>query len=708
VARRAVKGSERPVAANANGLLVEAGFSKGPVPREGTVWRGRRTGFTEEGDMPDDPKITYSQEDRLLKIKTALGETELLLEKFSGTEALSAPFEFRISMLSTDFSVNLKALLRTNVTVTIYLADGTERYFNAVFRSITHAKEGDDVTAVRDNMGVSNPARDLAVYDAVLAPQVWFLSLDADCKIFQSMSVPDIVGKVLKDHGISDYQFRTHGSYPARDYCVQYRESSLNFISRLLEDEGMFYFFEHTATRHTMVFADKSSLLPPCPNQPAAEYSYDQEGWVGQGEEGVATLERVEQAHTGKVAVTDYSFEKPSLSLLSNLADDHEEVFDYPGKFTEVSEGERYARVRLEEREAQQFVVNGSSRCRAFRPGCNFKLKGHYRADTNQDYFLTAVTHTAVDSTYRQDKDGSHFYANTFKAIPKSIPHRPARQTERPTVRGLQPALVVGKAGEEIWVDKYGRIKVQFYWDRLGRRNEDSSCWCRVSQIWAGKNWGWMSIPRIGQEVLVDFLEGDPDQPVVVGRVYNADQMPPYTLPANQTQSGIKSRSTMEGGSDNYSEISLDDTKGEEMLTIHAEKDMQTTVENDDTQTVQNNRTIEVDGYHKEQIMGDMEIRIQNGHHWLILQSGNQQTDLVNGDQHTYVERGNQSTTVKLGSITTTAMQSITLQVGNSSIKIDQSGVTIQGMMVNIKGNVLAQVEGGAMLTLKGGITMIN
>ena len=327
--------------------------------------------------MPE--KITYSQEERLLKIKTTLGETELLLEKFSGTEALSTPFEFKVTMLSTDFSVDLKQLLRTPATITIFLADSTERQFNAVFRSLTQAKEGDDIQTERAKMAISNPSRDLAVYEAILVPQVWFLSLDADCKIFQTMSVPSIVEKVLKDNGVTDFQFRTNGAYPARDYCVQYRESSLSFIARLLEEEGIFYFFEHTATKHTMIFADKSSLLPACPSQPVAEYSFDQEGWVGQGEEGVATLERIEEAHTGKVALTDYFFEKPSLNLLANLADDHEEAFDYPGEYTTLADGDRYARVRLEEREALQFVVNGSSRCRAFRPACYFKLTGHYQ-----------------------------------------------------------------------------------------------------------------------------------------------------------------------------------------------------------------------------------------------------------------------------------------------------------------------------------------
>ena len=649
--------------------------------------------------MPDDPKITYSQEGRLLTIKTTLGTTELLLEKFSGAETLSKPFEFKVSMLSADFEVDLKSLLRTSVTVTIFMADNTPRYFNAVFRSITQAKEGDDVLTEREKTGISNPARDLAVYEAILVPKIWFLSLDSDCKIFQNMSVPDIVGKVLKDANISDYQFQTYGTYPVREYCVQYRESSLNFISRLLEEEGLFYFFAHRETKHTIIFADKNTVGGACPGQEVAQYSFDQEGWVGEGEEGVATLERIETAHTGKVALTDYNFETPTLNLLGNLGSDNEEAFDYPGEYTEKEDGSRYSRIRLEEREALQFVVNASSRCRAFRPGYFFKLKGHYRSDTNQDYFLTSVTHDALDSTYRQDKDESHKYSNTFKAIPKTVPYRPPRDTRRPTVLGVQPALVVGKAGEEIWVDKYGRVKVQFYWDRQGKKNENSSCWLRVSQIWAGKNWGWMTIPRIGQEVLVDFLEGDPDRPIIVGRVYNAEQMPPYSLPDNQTQSGIKSRSSKGGGSENYNEIRFEDLKGSELIAVHAEKDMDTLVENNDTQHVQKNRTINVDGTHTETIVKDTTIKITEGNHSLTLNQGNQSIQL---------DVGNQSTNVKLGKIDMTAMQSITLTVGGNSIKIDQTGVTIQGLMVKITGETITQVQGQATLILKGGITMIN
>jgi type VI secretion system secreted protein VgrG len=677
--------------------------------------------------MPGDPVITYSQEERLLQVQTKLGANELLLERFTGAEELSKPFEFKLTLLSTDSAVDLKSLLRTPLTVTIVMADGTPRYFNAVFSSLAQAKAAGDVGAVSDTRGaISNPREDLAVYQGIAVPQLWFLSLDSDCKIFQNMTVQAIVEKVLKDNKITDYSFRLNGTYTAREYCVQYRESSLTFISRLLEEEGIFYYFEHTDTKHTIVFVDTSSVLPACPGQAVAQYSFDQAGWVGEGEEGVAALERIETAYTGKAAITDYNFEKPSLNLMATLADANEEAYDYPGEFSEKTDGERYVRIRLEEREALQFVVNGSSRCRAFRPGVYFKLKGHFRKDNNQDYFLTSVTHDALDSTYRQNKEESHYYKNVFTAIPKTVPYRPPRDTPRPTVHGLQPALVVGKSGEEIWVDKYGRVKVQFYWDRVGKKNEDSSCWVRVSQIWAGKNWGWMTIPRIGQEVLVDFLEGDPDRPIVVGRVYNAEQMPPWDLPKNQTQSGILTRSSKGGSGDNANYVQFEDKTGSEQINVWAQKDMNTTVENNDTQHVMVDRTINVDGKHTETIVKDTTITITQGNHSTTVQTGNQSIAINQGNQDTKIDMGNQSTTLSmgnqsnkldmgnqsttcsLGKIDMTAMQSITLTVGQSSITVNQMGVTIKGMMVQIEGQIMTQVKGDVILILKGGITMIN
>lgn len=637
----------------------------------------------------------FSEKDRLIRIKTTLEDSELLLDKISGTEALSTPFEFRVLMMSTNPTIDLKGLLRKPATVIISMPDGLERPIHAIFSSLKQGGEHSE---------------DLFIYEGTLVPWLWFLSLDADCRIFQNLSVQEIVTQILNDAGISDYVFHLSGKYPKREYCVQYRESGLNFISRLLEEEGIFYYFEHEATKHTIVFRDSSAAVDPCPELPVVSYSFSQTGWKND-RDGVKTVERTEQVHTKKVALTAYFPEKPIFNLMVNLEGNgagNEEVYDYPGEYVEREEGERYARIRLEEREAHQFVVEGTSRCRAFRAGYRFTLEDHYRDDTNLEYVLTEVTHEATDTSYRSSGEAAHSYANTFRAIPKTVHFRPSRRTGKPLIKGSQTALVVGVSGQEIMVDKYGRVKVQFYWDRVGQKDEKSSCWVRVSQIWAGKNWGWMTIPRIGQEVIVDFLEGDPDYPIITGRVYNADQMPPYTLPDNQTQSGIKSRSSQNGTADNFNQIRFEDLKDSEMVSVQAEKDMETLVKNDDTQTIKNNRQIDVTGTHTETIVKDTTIKITEGNHSLTVSEGNQSTTVSMGNQSITISMGNQSTKIELGRSETEAMQSIELKVGANSIKIDQMGVTIKGLMVQIKGDTITSVQGQAMLMLKGGITMIN
>ena len=423
-------------------------------------------------------------------------------------------------------------------------------------------------------------------------------------------------------------------------------------------------------------------------------------------EDAVLGLDCDEQVFTGKVTLSDYNFETPNNDLRVSVSGDEFECADFPGIYGTRDEGDRYAKLRLEELEAMQSLVRGNGTCRAFSAGYRFTLEDHYRSDMNKGYLLISINHTASDTSDRAGRGGEFSYRNSFEAIPQSTPYRPLRRARKPVIQGSQTAVVVGKQGEEIWVDKYGRVRVQFFWDRLGKKDEHSSCWIRVSQIWAGKNWGWMTIPRIGQEVVVGFLEGDPDRPLIIGRVNNADQMPPYALPDNQTQSGIKSRSSKGGGTGNFNEIRFEDQKGSEMFTVHAEKDMETTVEHDDTQTVQNDRTITVSGKHTETITKDTAIVIDQGNHSLTLNQGNKSTQL---------KMGNEAFKIDLGKSEKEAMQSIELKVGQSSIKLDQMGVTIKGMTIKIEGQIqvevkglMTQVNGDAMLTLKGGITMIN
>ncbi len=633
-----------------------------------------------------------SQQDRPMLLTTDLGDDALVLHRLAGTEAISSPFEFRIGMLSENEQIDLQSLLRTSATVSIGLPDGSFRYINGAWRQIEHVENGKEK---------------LAVYEGVLVPSLWFLSLTSDCRIFQNMTVPDIVKKVLNDSGITDVKVSLQKSYPQREYCVQYRETRLQFVSRLLEDEGIFYFFEHKSSEHILVLADNPSAIADCPGQSAADFSLHQKAWGDQ--DGVEELQPRASVYTGKVSLTDYDFEKPRNSLLVNVGS-KDEFFDYPGTYTDRSDGNRISNIRLEQEEVRREVVRGKGRCRAFLPGYKFKLNGHFRQDADIEYALTSLTHEAVDNTFfASDKDLQPFvYSNDFEAIPASNTLRPLLVTPKPIVNGVQTAVVVGKAGEEIWVDNYGRVKVQFFWDRLGQNDENSSCWVRVSQAWAGKGWGWVSLPRIGQEVIVDFLEGDPDRPIITGRVYNADQTIPYKLPDNQTQTGIRTRSSKGGGTSNYNEILFEDKQGSELLSIHAEKDMDTSVEHDDTQEVDNNRTITVKGTHTETITKDTAIEITQGNYSMTIDTGNETRTLKQGNQSVTLNTGNISVKCDLGSITVEAMQSITLKVGANSITIDQTGINVKGLMVQISGETTTQVSGEALLTLKGGITMIN
>jgi type VI secretion system secreted protein VgrG len=516
---------------------------------------------------------TITQAGQPIRISSTLDTDELLFEQLTGTESISAPFRFQLDLLSENVAINGADLLRTPMVLTLDLPNGEKRFFHGICSRFSAG-------GVRDQ---------LAYYRAEVVPWFWFLHLSADVKIFQNMSVPEIIESVFKSLGYTDFEFNCNGSYPKREYCVQYRESHFNFVSRLMEEEGIFYFFKHTSAKHMMVIADNPDAVSPCPGESTARIS----GEPLAGEDVVLDVSDQHSVFIGKVTLADYDYLNPSLRLHQTQSGNGvEEVYDYPGPYPTPDEGDRYALVRLQEREAQARILAGNGTFRAFQSGHTFELKGHHRRDANGEYLLTRVEHTANAGSYRAWQDNRQpNYANTFTCIPASVPYRPERHARKPIVHGSQTAVVVGKSGEEIFVDPHGRVKVQFYWDRDGQKDENSSCWVRVSSAWAGKGWGWIQIPRIGQEVIVDFLEGDPDRPVITGRVYNAEQTPPYELPANQTQSGIKTRSSKSGGTDNFNEIRFEDLKGSEVVYVHAEKDMETVVENDRSKDVGNDET---------------------------------------------------------------------------------------------------------------------
>jgi len=667
-----------------------------------------------------------TQEGRLLSLTTPLGKDKLLLRGLEGREGISSLFQFDLAMVSENRSISFDDIVGKDVSIALELANGRSRQFNGLVSRFTQAG--------RDEHYVH--------YRAEVVPWLWMLTRHSDCRIFQGKKVPEIIEAVFQDRGFSDYRLSLQGTYDPLEYCVQYRETDFNFVTRLMEQCGIFYFFEHSEGKHTLVLADAATAHEKCPGQSSVAFTLE---GTGVHDDDVITNWSVEQeVRPGKYTLRDYNFETPAVSLevsapttIKATGADARELFDYPGDYLKRADGEKVAKVRMQEEEVGHLVSTGAGNCRTLAAGYKFSLAEHFNSALNAEYVLTEVRHSARSGGYygaEHGGDEQNYYANTFTCIPSERVYRPARVTPRPVVQGAQTAVVVGKSGEEIWVDKYGRVMVQFFWDRKGKSDEHSSCWVRVSQSWAGKDWGWMAVPRIGQEVLVQFLEGDPDHPIITGRVYNANQMPPWALPANQTQTGIRTHSSPKGGADNFNELRFEDKKGSEEIHVQAEKDVTIVIKNDETRDIRHARTTTIKADDAETVTeGNQTITIKKGNQSTTLNEGKQSITLDQGDQEITLTQGaqtitlnqgnqtiklalgNQSTKLDAGKATTEAMQGIELKVGGNSIKIDQTGITIKGLMVKVEGEVqtsikgaITQVNGDGMLQLKGGVTMIN
>jgi len=514
-----------------------------------------------------------------ITLKSPLPDEDLLFESMTMSAGLSMLGETQLGLVSKKPDLKPEDLLGKPVTVTLQLRDDAKRHINGL--------------VTRFGAGVHRGSH--FTYHATVNSWLWFLTRTADCRIFQDQSVPDIVKKVFEDHSVANFEFKLFRSYRKWVYCVQYRESDYNFIARLLEHEGIYWYFEHGDGQHKLVLVDSQSAhdaAPGCESLPYIEETTDVPDT-----EHVSNWSFAREVKTGKVVLTSYDFERPSTDLKVNidkvgaykLAD--YEVFDFQGDYVQAGHGTQWVEDRVDELQAPYSLQQASSNAHGLQVGRLLSLTRHPRSDQNAKYLITRLSaHAHVDGYESGNSPGA--FQCDFSAIPADQQFRPPRRTPKPFVQGPQTAVVVGPSGEEIFTDKYGRVKVQFHWDRYGKKNESSSCWIRVSQPWAGKGWGGVSIPRIGQEVVVDFLEGDPDQPLVTGRVYNAEQTPPFELPAGAVVSGIKSKSHKATG---YNELSMDDTAGKEQVTIHAQYDMGTTVEHDQTCTVHNNRTDTID-----------------------------------------------------------------------------------------------------------------
>jgi len=678
---------------------------------------------------------TYSQANRPLRVTTPLGADDLLLAGFTGVEGVSTAFELSLDLLSEDDSVSGGDLLRQPVSVALKLASGGER--------ITHG-------LVRRFMQLGRQER-LVAYRMEVVPALWFLTLSSECRIYQHLSALEIVQQVLRANGVTEVDVRCTKSYPPREFCVQYRETHFDFVSRLLEEEGIYYFFEHAAGGHTLVLSDDPTNARACPGGAPAKMAASAEPW--QESDVVVELTNALGVHTGQVTLRDYDPLQPSLNLEAAVAGRQpSQRYDYPGKYSDVGEGKRYAKLQVEAFSSRYQVVTGAGNCRSFLSGHRFDLKDHYRKDLNAPYHLLEVRHVARAGDYRSWDSAPIDYRNEFVAVPLATKFRPPRVTSRPIVHGTQTAVVVGPSGEEIWTDEHGRVKVQFHWDRQGKQDQDSSCWVRVASTWAGKQWGAIRIPRIGQEVVVDFLEGDPDRPIIAGSVYNAEQVPPFDLPANKTQSGVKSRSSLKGGAANFNEIRFEDKKGSEQIVIHAEKDKLIEVEhdrnehvgNDETYdvghdqaiTIGNNQNVSVGKNRTESVGADESITIEGSRTESVgkdesISIAKNRTESVGKDENVDIGQHRTVTIAKNETMNigeTRAVQvgkddslqvgknlvfdagdSITIKTGDASISMKKDGsVTIKGKDITINGSGKINVKASGDVVLKGSKVLGN
>lgn len=557
-----------------------------------------------------------TQGHRAVAVTTSVGEDVLLLKSMSGTEMLSGCFRFELELVSEQpGKVKFDDIVGQSITISLDLDGDNARFFNGRVSSF-------EQVASLDN---------LFQYRAIVVPWFWFLTRASDCRIFQNMTVPDIIKQVFRDHGYSDFDDSLTGQYRTWEYCVQYRETDFNFVSRLMEEEGIYYFFKHDDKAHKLVLADSASAHGPYDGYERIQFHPDGDSPVNS--QCIRDLTIGQEVQPGIFALNSFDFQNPkkALSVKTQISREHAaadfEYYDYPGTYQGYSDGETYSKIRADEMHAKFEVVRGKTDARGLCPGYSFKLTQCHPESLNREYLVTSCSyriHSNLKGLDTQSDSEAESFIADFTAIDTAQQFRPPRITRKPTIQGPQTAMVVGKSGEEIWTDKFGRVKVQFHWDRDGKADENSSCWIRVAQVWAGKKWGAMYIPRIGQEVIVEFLEGDPDQPIITGRVYNADKMPPYELPDNKTRSTIKSDSTKGGGGSN--EIRFEDNKDAEELYIHAQKDQlievgndenitigndrSLNVGNDETQSVEKNRTISIGENHTESVAGDMTLSV--------------------------------------------------------------------------------------------------
>lgn len=625
-----------------------------------------------------------SQADCFVSVTTPFGADVLLLDGFGGREAISEPFHFDLRMHSTNKALDAQTIIGKGVTVTVKDQVGTARYFNGIVKRFAH-------TGANSQYGF---------YSAELAPRLWLLTLGQDRMIYQNQSALDIIKAVLGTFQVP-LDLRISGDYAVREYCVQYDESAFDFISRLMEEEGIFYFFTFANGAHTMVLADSASAHEV--GQPTLYFSPDSS--VAPRAERVAEFAMTQDIVSGEHVLADYDYLTAASSTASSSASAAVPTgrrYTFPGKYATSAEGTRKSSVRLAAQTVQQQTGRGAGYCYALTAGTSFTLSGHVNSALNVSYVVRTVTHTASNDSY----------SNEFNVFPESVPFRAPLTTPRPLVAGTHTAKVVGSSGEEIWTDSNGRVKLKFYWDGSAGADENSSCWVRVSQSSAGQGWGHLFLPRIGQEVVVSYVDGDPDRPLVTGSVYNGENATPVALPSMQTQSVMRSRSSKGGTAGN--EIRMEDKLDSEELYFHAQKDMNVAIENALTTTV-------IAGAESHVIQkGDRTIDVQTGKETHTVK-GTRTLDVTGDETHTnhaaFTQKVSGNYTLKVtGNLVIDVTGSISIKAGTSlaseggTTHASKAGTTLssEGMTISHKASATQTVDGGGMLALKGGLVKLN
>ena len=632
---------------------------------------------------------------------------ELRVIRFTGSEGVSTLFEFRVE-LACDRLIVVHDLIGSAAMLCIEGVD-EPRFVHAIVARAEYIGE----------------SRGFALCEVVLVPRVWRLTHRQDCRIFQDMKTADIIRAVLEGAGIkaSSYRFDLLREYEARDYCVQYRETDWDFVARLLEEDGILYYFEHDEQQHVLVMADHRGTHRPIVGDPEVWWN-PPDGGV-EGREHVHEFRFGEEIRPGKATLRDFYNPVPAQSTEVSESVERNpdlEVYDYPGEYRSPrgagpERGEGIVKTRLQAMQATRRAGSGAGDCMRLVPGFTFQLSGHPRPELSGDYTLLTVRHRGNQpQVLDMDADGEYGYESRFTCIEAEVDYRPPRVTQRPFVRGLQSATVVGPTGEEVHTDEQGRVMVQFHWDRLGAKDERSSCWIRVSQLWAGPGWGAMFLPRIGHEVLVDFLEGDPDKPIITGRVYHGDNLTPYPLPAEKTKSTIKSDSSLGGGG--YNELRFEDRKGGEQVFIHAERDLDIHVKHDRMENVLHDRHLRVGdaldggkvGDFNELVMRDHHVRVDRHEHVHVGGDTYLRVGGIDGDGHEHViieanryelVKGDENHRV-VGDHKAQVNRKASLTVGESAhMKVKDVTAIESGEKLYVRSKVIV-IEAGEGITIKG------